>query len=78
MTDSSTLTHQFLRFLTVLLRPLLKVQVVEQAHHAPEILFCPKALFLGKPSHNMLHSDGVAQMERLLIVLGQQAPGLFS
>ena len=70
------LAHQLLGFLAVLLGPLLEVQVVEQAHNGPELRLVPVAQFTGVPAHDVLHRDGMAEMEGLLVVPGQQVPGL--
>ena len=74
----SGLTHQLLRLDAVLLGPLLKVQVVEQAHHGPELPLVSIAQLLGVPAHHMLHRHGVAEMKGLVIILGQQVPRLLS
>ena len=74
----ASLAHQFLRLDTVLLRPHLKIQIVEQPHLGPELLLLPVAQLLGKPAHHMLHRNGVAEVEGLLIILGQQCPSLLS
>lgn len=72
------LPHQLLGLFAVLLRPALKIQVVEQTHDPPELLPVPIAQLPGKPAHHVLHCNGVAQVELLLVILGQQVPGLLS
>ena len=61
--------------LAVLLRPLLEVHVVEQAHGGPEARLVPVAQVLGVPAHDGLHSQGVLEVEGFGVVLAQQRQG---
>ena len=56
----------------VLLRELLKVHVVHQTDHRPEIRLVAVAFLDGKPAHDAFHRVSVLQMERLTVVLFQQ------
>ena len=52
---AACLPQKLRRFLTVLLRPLLKVDVVEQAHRGPEIRVLAIAQLVCIPAHNALY-----------------------
>ena len=56
----------------VLLRPHLKVDVVQQTHRGPEIRVLAIAQLIGVPAHNALHRQTVENMERLLVVRFQR------
>ncbi len=71
------LLHDFLAFLAVLFGPLLKVQIVEQAHEAPKFLLLAVAQLTGKIAHTALHDLAMAQVEGLFVVFAQQIPGFF-
>ena len=60
------------RLLAVLFRPLLKVDVVQQAHRGPEVRLLAIAQLLGIPAHDSLHRQGMLKVERLLIILPQR------
>ena len=53
------------------LRPLLKVDIVQQADDAPEICLIAVAQLLGKPAHDALDRLRVLQMEGLLVIFCQ-------
>ena len=55
----------------MLFRIFFKIQVVQQADDAPEVLFSAIAEFVGKAPHDGLHRQGVAQMEGVLVEFGQ-------
>ena len=62
----------------VLVGVLLKVDVVEQTHVAPEIHVLAVAQLLGVPTHDPFHRQRVLEMEMILIVLAQQLPRCLS
>ena len=62
--------QQFRRFLAVLVGILFKVHIVKQAAQTPKVRILPG--FLGKPTHNALHSQRMLNMEWFLIVFLQQ------
>ena len=70
--------EQFRRLLTVLVRPLFKVDVVEEARQGPEAGLLPIAQLLGVPAHHALHGQGMENVKGLLVVLAQQLQRLFS
>ena len=69
--------HDLLRFDAVLLRILFKIQIVQQAGIRPEVGFFLITKLPGHPAHHALHRHRVAQMERFLIVFGEQGPSFF-
>ena len=69
---AARLPQKLRRFLTVLLRPLLKVDVVQQAHRGPEVRLLAIAQLPGIPAHDSLHRQGMLKVERLLIILPQR------
>ena len=62
----------------VLLRPLFKVHIVEEAHGGPEIGIFTIAKLVGIPAHDALYRQGMLNVERLAVVLFQQSQGFFS
>ena len=56
---------------TVLLRPLLKVDVVEQTHGGPEVRILPVAQLVGIPAHDALYGQAVLDVKRLLVIFFQ-------
>ena len=70
------LRQQLRGFQTVLLGPVFKVHIVEQAAQAPEVRVL--TVFLGEPAHNALHRQGVLDVERLFVVLFQQGQSLLA
>ena len=65
------LLQQLRRLDAVLLRPHLKVDVVEQAHRGPEVRILAAAQLVGIPAHDTLHRQTVQNVERFLIILFQ-------
>ena len=55
----TVLAHQFLALNAVLVGILLEIQIVQQTHHAPELLFFAITQFLGKPAHDFFQGNGV-------------------
>ena len=70
--------HDLTHLDAVLLRVALEVQVVQQPRLGQERGFLPVTQLPGEPAHHVLHCNGVAQVELLLVILGQQVPGLLS
>ena len=69
--------QDFLAADAVLIGILFKIQVVEKARQAPEILLLPVTELTGEIAQHPLHRPGVLQMKGLPVVPGQQLPGLF-
>ena len=69
------LPHDLLGFDAVLVGVLLKVQVMEQAHHGPEVLLLAVTQLFRKPAHNVGDHIGVLQMKVALVILLQQVQG---
>ena len=63
--------HQLLHLGAVLLRPLFKIQIVQQTDIAPEIHLVAIAQLLCQIAHHALNCFAVAQMEWLLIIFVQ-------
>ena len=70
------LRQQLRRFLTVLFRPFLKINIMKKACKSPEILIF--LIIPGEPSHNPFHSQSVLDMERFLVIFFYQFQSLFS
>ena len=60
----------------MLLRELLKIDIVQQAGNSPEILLLRIAQLPGIIAHHALYRQRMQQMERLLIIFSQQLHGL--
>ena len=60
------------------LRIELKVNVVQQSDHFPEIHFVGKAQLHGIPAHHSFHRQRMLQVKGVLIVFPQQLPGCLS
>ena len=72
---ASDLGQQLRSLPAVLLRPLLKVNVVEEARCGPETGVLTVAQLVRVPPHDALHRQGVLNVEGLGIVLAQQRHG---
>ena len=72
----SLLPHDLLSFVTVLLRKLLIIQIMQKAGHASDFLVL--ALQSGKVGHDCLHSQGVFLQSSGLGVFCQQFLGICS
>lgn len=59
--------QQFGSLDAMLLRVLLKVDVVQQPDYSPEIHFVGKAQLTGIPAHDSLHRQRMLQVERVLV-----------
>ena len=70
------LPHQLLGLFAVLLRPALKVQVVEDAHHLPEVCLLAVTQLIGEPAHHVAHDAPVFEMKFPLVVFLKQLIGL--
>ena len=68
---AARLLQQLRGLQAVLLRPHLKVDIVQQSGGGPEIRVLAVAQFVGIPAHDTLDRQGVLDMERLVIVLLQ-------
>jgi hypothetical protein len=62
--------EQFRRFDAVGLGELLKVNIVQQTRHAPEIRLVSIAKFTGEPSHYSFHCQGVPEVKPVFVVRG--------
>ena len=62
----------------MLVRPLLEVDVVQQAHHGPEVPALAIAQLVGIPGHDALYGQSVENVEGFLVVLAQQRHSLVS
>ena len=69
------LMQQLICLDAVLLRPQLKVDVVEHPDRAPEVLVL-RVVFLRDLSHDLRHGLGVLKMERVSVILLDQISGL--
>ncbi len=63
----ATFAQQFGSLDAMLLRVLLKVDVVQQPDNSPEIHFVGKAQLTGIPAHDSLHRQRMLQVERVLV-----------
>ena len=63
----ATFAQQFGSLDAMLLRVQLKVDVVQQPDHPPEIHFVGKAQLTGIPAHDSLHRQRMLQVERVLV-----------
>ena len=72
------LAHQLLTFLAVLLRPLLKIQVVQQTDRGPEIGLVAVAELVRIPAHHGLDRQRVLKMKMILVVFRQKRPCFIS
>ena len=70
------LAHQLLRFDAVLLRELLKIQIVQQSDRRPEIGLAAVAELFGIPAHDRLDRQRVLKVKMILIVFCEQHPCL--
>ena len=68
---AARLFQQLRSLQAVLLRPHLKVDVVQQSGGGPEIRVLAEAQLVGVPAHHALHGQCVLDMERLVVVLLQ-------
>ena len=78
LVGAADLRQQLRGLFAVLLRPLLKVHIVEQAHGGPEVRVLAVAQLLGVPAHGALHRQRVLDVEGFGIVCFQQRQGRFS
>lgn len=69
--------HQLLLFGAVLFRPLLKVQIMQDAHGLPEIRFSTIAQLVGIPAHHIAHNAGVLAVELTFVIIAHQRISLF-
>ena len=69
---AARLPQQLRGLLTVLLRPLLKVDIVQQAHGGPEVRLVAIAQLLSIPAHDALHRQGMLDVKGLVVVLPQR------
>ena len=58
--------------LAVLVRPLLKVDVVQQTDNRPEIGFIAVPQLVCHPTHDVGNGQRVGNMKRLAVILAQQ------
>ena len=75
---NAPLTQNLLLLDAVLLRILLKIQIMQQPHQAPELFLIAIAQLPGEIAHHALNNLGVLQMKGVLIVFCQQCPGFIS
>ena len=52
----------------MLFRPLLKVNVMQQPRHVPEVAFRLESLFLGEPTHDSLDGQRVLEVEGFVVI----------
>ena len=69
------LSQHFLCLDAVFLGVQLKIDIVEDAYHFPELSFVAVAQFLGIPAQNTANGFGVLTVEGILIVFAYQFPG---
>lgn len=72
------LAHQLLTFLAVLFRPLLKIEVVQQADGRPEIGLVAVSQLVCVPAHHGLDRQRVLKMKMILVVFRQKRPCFIS
>ena len=65
------------RVLLGLVIVLFPIQVVQKAHDAPELLIF-RVVLAGEVAHGLLDGLAVLDMERILVVGGEQLGGLFA
>ena len=68
---NSSLAQQFLLFRAMLLRPLFKVQVMEDTDGLPEICFLSISKLLRIPAQDIPHNASVFLMKFTLIVFAE-------
>jgi hypothetical protein len=71
------LTEQFLFLRAVLVRPLLKVQVVEDSHGLPKVCLVAVTQFLGISPQDIPHNAAMLPVKFALIILAEQFPRFF-
>ena len=73
----AALAQQLLLLCAVLLRPLLEIQIVQNADGLPEIRLVSVAELIRVPAQHIAHDASVFSVKITLVIFAQQLPCLF-